>query len=285
MNPIGKNSIKPPKGVQSVLVPKATFSKSEAIKYIKEHFTFCIIDSKPPNFYRFRQFDPTKGSRYFTKVLKNGVELVIEYPPKELTSKEAGGSLPFGVIYKVIRNGYNIAQHSKADFNDVGGFVLEYSTNEMQVYKSDSRKQIIINYVGTYNLLDWLSVLAYYLRIYKYTWRYKRAEKSFLKVLDKYPDYKITIVTHSQSAAISRALMEKYSDVFEIINLNPASYSGYEPLRGEHTIYSSWDVPSSYMKKTPEDIRIQAESWNPIKEHQSDILLRLNLDTEFGRMK
>ena len=283
--PIGKNSIKPRANlgmtqwrIQSVLVPKDTFSRSEAIKYVKDHFHYLKIDAKPPNFYRFRQIDPVKGSRYITKKLDNGVELVIEKPPSI-----AGGSLPFGIIYKVIKNGYSIARRDTVDFNDIGDFMLEYSTAEVQVYKSESRKQIIVNYVGTYNLIDWLNTLAYYLRIYKSTYRYKRAKDEFIKILTKYSNYKITIVAHSQSAVISRELLKNYSDVFEIINLNPASHTGYKPIRGEYTIYSARDIPSSYMEKNPEDLRINAESWNPIKEHQSDILLRLNLETEFGR--
>jgi hypothetical protein len=292
--PIGKNSIKPRANlgmtqwrIQSVLVPKATFSKTEAIKYVKEHFHYLKIDSKPPNFYRFRQVDPVKGSQYITKKLDNGVELVIEKsgvkgvrPPPE---RAAGGSLPIGTIYKVVKNGYSIAKRNNIDFKDIGDFTLEYSTQEVQVYKSESRKQIIVNYTGTYSLIDWLNVLAYYLRIYRFTYRYKRAKDEFLKILTKYPNYQITIVAHSQSAAISREFLKEYSDVFEIININPASYTGYQPLRSEYTIYSSRDIPASYSKKTPEDLRIEAESINPIKEHNSDILLRLNLETEFGR--
>jgi hypothetical protein len=288
--------------IQSVLVPKAAFTKAEAIKYVKEHFHFCKIDSKPPNFFRFRQIDPVKGSKYITKKLDNGVELVIEKLPENVLGqpfegsksaegnrrpvkgvRTAGGSLPIGTIYKVIKNGYSIAKRNNVDFDDLGSFVLEYSNKEVQLYKSEERKQIIINYVGTYSLLDWLNVLAYYLRIYRFTYRYKRAKDEFLKILDKNKDYKITIVAHSQSAAISRELLKEYSDVFEIININPAAYTGYEPLRGEYTIYSSRDIPASYSKKTPEDLRIEAESSNPIKEHNSDILLRLNLETEFGR--
>ena len=292
--PIGKNSIKPRETlgmtqwrIQSVLVPKATFSRSEAIKYVKEHFHYLKIDSKPPNFYRFRQIDPVKGSRYITKKLDNGVELVIEKPPDRWKIREpnlsAGGSLPIGTIYKVIKNGYSIAKRNTVDFEDLGSFVLEYSSPEVQVYKSEERHQIIANYTGTYSLIDWLNTLAYYLRIYRFTYRYKRARDEFLKILDKYPNYKITIVAHSQSGAISRELLKEYSDVFEIINVNPASYTDYQPLRSEYTIYSSRDIPAAYSKKTPEDLRIEAESINPIKEHNSDILLRLNLETEFGR--
>jgi hypothetical protein len=285
--PIGKNSIKPRDNlgrtqwrIQSVLVPKSTFSKSEAIKYVKEHFHFYKIDTKPPNFFRFRQIDPVKGSKYITKKIDNGVELVIEKPPEDT----AGGSLPFGVIYKVIKNGYSIAQQGEVDFSDIGSFVLEYSTSEVQVYKSKERQQIIINYVGTYNLLDWLNALAYYYRFYKTTNRYKRAETEFLKVLDKYPNYKISIVAHSQSAAISRELIKKYKKAFEIINLNPvADPIAEKPLKNEYTIYSSEDVPSFYKRDSPNDLMIKAQSWNPIIEHSPDIILRLNLETEFGR--
>jgi hypothetical protein len=284
--PIGKNSIKPRANlgmtqwrIQSVLVPKDTFSRSEAIKYVKDHFHYLKIDAKPPNFYRFRQIDPVKGSRYITKKLDNGVELVIEKP-----ASIAGGSLPFGIIYKVIKNGYSIAQQGNVDFKDINDFVLEYSTTEIQVYKSKSRKQIIINYVGTYKLLDWLNALAYYYRFYTITERYKRAETEFLKVLNEHPKYKITIVAHSQSSAISRELLKKYSDVFEIINLNPVADPIEEkPLKQEYTIFSSEDVPSFYKRESPNDLMIRAESWNPITEHSPDILLRLNLETEFGR--
>lgn len=304
--PIGKNSIKPRANlgmtqwrIQSVLVPKATFSKSEAIKYIKEHFEYKKIDStQRPNWWSFRQIDPVKGSRYITKKLDNGVELVIlflsekerrqrnsdRYAVREKPPTITGGSLPFGIIYKVIKNGYSIAQQGNVDFKDINDFVLEYSTTEVQVYKSKSRKQIIINYVGTYKLLDWLNALAYYYRFYTITERYKRAETEFLKVLNEHPKYKITIVAHSQSSAISRELLKKYSDVFEIINLNPVADPIEEkPLKQEYTIFSSEDVPSFYKRESPNDLMIRAESWNPITEHSPDILLRLNLETEFGR--
>jgi hypothetical protein len=291
---IGKNSIKPRGAlgmtqwrIQSVLVPKATFSKSEAIKYIKEHFEYKKIDStQRPNWWSFRQIDPVKGSKYITKKLDNGVELVIEKPPAEnsRSNLSTGGSLPFGVIYKVIKNGYSIAQQDNVDFKDIGDFVLEYSTSEVQVYKSKSRKQIIINYVGTYKFLDWLNALAYYYRFYTTTDRYKRAETEFLKVLNTNPKYKITIVAHSQSAAISRELLKKYKDVFEIINLNPvADPIDEKPLKKEYTVFSGEDIPSFYKRDSPNDLMIKAESFNPITEHSPDILLRLNLETEFGR--
>ena len=93
--------------IQSVLVPKGKFSKEEAIKYIKQHFEYKKIDStQRPNFYSFRQIDPTKNSKYFTKVLDNGVELVFEkkpigpngIKPRDMT----GGSFKVYEIYKFI---------------------------------------------------------------------------------------------------------------------------------------------------------------------------------------
>ena len=79
-------------------------------------------------------------------------------------------------------------------------------------------------------------------------------------------------------------MLKKYGkSIFEIINFNPVSHYREHPLKGEYTIHSSFDIPSAYINKTPEDLKITAESWNPLTEHKTDILLRLNLDTEFGR--
>ena len=316
--------------IQSVLIPKDKYTRAEAIAYIKKHFKYYKIDSvQRPHFYSFRQAEPialhtgrlVKGVRplYTTKVLPNGIELVSQYARLHTVSM-AGGSLSFGNIYKMINNGYSIAQDDSILFDDIDDFELIYppfkkglnpkqsdayamaNKKEMQGYKSKSRKQIVINYVGTYKLSDFLNAMYYYLYVYKYTNRFKNAENSFIEFTEilktKYPNYKITILAHSQSAAISRALLKKYNGfrpdtelgvkggsppIFEIINFNPVSHYREHPMKGEYTIHSSIDIPSAYIHKTPKDIKITAESWNPLTEHKTDILLRLNLDTEFGR--
>ena len=79
--------------IQSVLIPKDKFTRDEAIKYVRKHFQYKKIDSKQrPNFYSFRQFDPNKNSKYFTKKLDNGVELVFENALHSETLVEASGN-------------------------------------------------------------------------------------------------------------------------------------------------------------------------------------------------
>jgi len=62
--------------VQSVLIPK-TFTIEYAKNWLKEHkYKYNKIDVTD-KFYRFRQTEPNPSKRYYTKVLDNGVELII----------------------------------------------------------------------------------------------------------------------------------------------------------------------------------------------------------------
>lgn len=62
--------------VQSVLIPRI-IPLNEAIKWVKSHnFKVKKIDTTD-RFYRFRQYTPKDTDNYITKVLPNGVELII----------------------------------------------------------------------------------------------------------------------------------------------------------------------------------------------------------------
>ena len=266
----GKMSI-----IQSVLVPKSKFTKKQAIKYVKKHFKFRKIDeNQRKNFYSFRQFDPTKGSKYSTKVLKNGVELVLEYKPKK------GGSLPVKTIYKSIKNGYNYPNIENLDdyqYNKHG------SDKEIQLYVNHKDKKIIINFIGTYHLFDWYNNFKYVKGQYKTTKRFKRAREAFLKITDDYPDYKVILVGHSQSAVITNLLNQEFPNrIFEVINLNGANL-GEKEKDNEYNIRSKFDLVSLLHKPTSRDVIIKNESNNILTEHKPDILKRLNQDREIGR--
>jgi hypothetical protein len=65
--------------VQSVLFPRTDFTIPKAVKWLQDHnYVSYSIDTKP-NFFRFRQFYPVPGGRYRTRVLPNGIELVLLY--------------------------------------------------------------------------------------------------------------------------------------------------------------------------------------------------------------
>jgi len=261
--------------IQSVLVPKSNFSKSEAIKYIKKHFKFKKIDeNQRKNFYSFRQFNPTKGSNYSTKILKNGIELVLEY-------KSKGGSLPVRTIYKSIVNGYAHPQ-----IEGVGdGFV--YSKNgsdkEIQLYVNEKEKRIIINFIGTYTTFDWSNNLSYVMGQYKKTKRFQRARDAFIKITEDYSDYKVILVGHSQSAVITNLLNKEFPErIYEVINLNGANL-GEKEKDNEYNIRSKMDLVSYLHKPTKRDVIIENETNNIITEHKPDILKRLKQNREIGR--
>ena len=262
--------------IQSVLVPKSKFSKNEAIKYVKKHFKFKKLDeNQRKNFYSFRQFNPTKGSNYSTKVLKNGVELVLEYK-----STNQGGSLPVKTIYKSISNAYSYPKIEDLDdfvFNKYG------SDKEIQLYVNEKEKRIIINFIGTYTLFDWSNNYSYIIGKYKKTKRFKRAREAFIKITDDYKNYKVILVGHSQSAVITHLLNQEFPHkIYEVINLNGANL-GEKEKDNEYNIRSEMDLVSLLHKPTKRDVIINNETYNIITEHKPDILKRLNQDREIGR--
>jgi len=266
----GKTSI-----IQSVLVPKNKFSKEEAINYIKKHFKFKKIDeTQRKNFYSFRQFNPTQGSSYSTKKLKNGVELVFEY-------KNIGGSLPVKTIYKSIKNGYSYPKIE--DLDDGFIFSKNGSDKEIQLYVNEKEKRIIINFIGTYTLLDWSNNYSYVIGKYKDTKRFKRAMEAFLKITDDYPNYKVILVGHSQSAVITNLLNRDFPNrIYEVINLNGANL-GENERDNEYNIRSKMDLVSLLHKPTSRDIIIDNKTNNILTEHKPDILKRLEQNREIGK--
>jgi len=265
----GKKSI-----IQSVLVPKATFTKKQAIQYIKKHFKFIKIDDKPLNYYRFRQFKPTKGSKYSTKNLNNGVKLIFEY-------KKYGGSVPVHTIYQSIKNSY--AYPKIEDINS--GFVFSKygSDKEIQLYVNEKEKRIIINFIGTYKTIDWTNNLSYVLGNYKNTKRFKHARDAFLKIINDYPNYQVILIGHSQSAVITRLLNEEFHNkIFEVINLNGANL-GEDEMSNEYNIRSKMDLVSLLKKPSSRDVIINNKTHNIITEHSPEILKRLIQERQIGR--
>jgi hypothetical protein len=282
--------------IQSVLVPKDKFTRSEAIKYIREHFQYKKIDStQRKNFYSFRQIDPTKNSKYFTKVLDNGVELVFEKPPigkDSIKPRDLGGSLKVNEIYQVIQNGYTWPKLTPIpQFT----FIKDLSSKYHQVYENKKDKKIILNYTGSKGVVDLLNNFDYLFQVYPLTPRFLTAKEAFDKVLKEFPTYAITLVSHSQGGIITRELSRLYGDeIFEIIALNPGELSFVEDIKSyfgegkrnkenEYTIKSELDFASFFAKKNKNDIVIPKMSNNTIKEHKAEILLRLNPDLVIGR--
>jgi hypothetical protein len=276
--------------IQSVLIPKDKFSRDEAIKYVRKHFQYKKIDSKQRrNFFSFRQFDPTKNSKYFTKVLDNGVELVFEKKPigpDSIKPRELdGGSFKVSDIYKFIKNGY--LKSSDREIIEGYKFLEDLSTTHFQVYQNKKQKIIVINYIGTISATDWLNNFNYLFKTYKLSSRYKRAKAILDRVLKDFPKYKIKLIGYSQAGIIVRELAKLYeNEIFEIISLNPGNISVYEKTSApehEYVIKSDLDFASYFRKPEKNDVIIPSITNNIATEHLPEILFRLNPDLEIGR--
>jgi hypothetical protein len=269
--------------VQSVLIPKNKFTLKQAKAYVKKHFQFKKVDiNQRPNYYSFRQFDPTKGSTYSTIKLKNGILLVIEYNHTIDKVKRKGGALSVKNIYNAITNGY-MKTKGQPLTPMVDGFLPAFSlsTKEATVYINKNTKHIIINYVGTYSGPDWANNALYVAGLYNFTRRYNDAKKVLENVMRLYPDYKITLTAHSQSGVIVRKLNEAYpSKIFETISLNPASL-GEKRQPNEYNIRSDLDIVS--LLNTSNIETIHHTTLNPITEHLPAVLLRLPQNKIIGR--
>lgn len=68
--------------VQTVLFPKNKFTIGQALAWIRRHGFIENFHNKgvdiTDKYLRYRQFDPNKNSKYFTKILNDGVHLVMQ---------------------------------------------------------------------------------------------------------------------------------------------------------------------------------------------------------------
>lgn len=65
-------------GVQSIIFEKTKFTIPQAIRWLNRHKHLHYKVDEKPNYYRFRQYDPIRGKRYFTKIVDDGVKYIID---------------------------------------------------------------------------------------------------------------------------------------------------------------------------------------------------------------
>ena len=185
------------------------------------------------------------------------------------------------------------ASYEKNPPKQIGDWILDdqISKSTGLVYHNPISNETVVAHRGTKGAKDWGNNLAYTVGLYNTTNRYKEGKRVQERAEKKYGKKNISTLGHSQGAVLSRKLG---SDTKEIINVNPA-YMGEKPKKNEYNIRSSRDVASKlyepvsvtrrilfpkYSKK--HDITIDAESFNPLTEHRTDILDRLDPNKEIG---
>ena len=189
-----------------------------------------------------------------------------------------------GLNAKKIQHMSSSSYKKNKDIQNIGKYRLDksLSTSEAKIFvNTDTGKVVVANRGTSKTLSDWTNNLSLLLGQYKNTQRYKNAREIQVKVLEKYPNYKVLNIGHSQSAKITKLLNEE-GLTGEIININPAALPTDKKKDNETTIRSSGDIVSMYDKKKKGDIMVKADTINPIEEHRTTIVNDIPPKTYIG---
>ena len=184
-------------------------------------------------------------------------------------------------------NAFVRASYDPTPQKDIDGYKLdtELSTRKAKVYHNPQNGQTVVANRGTTGTVaDWANNLRYAVGDYNNTGRMKQAEKVQDKAIEKYGKVD-TNIGHSQSGIITRNLNAK-GKTGQVININPA-ITMEKQKKNEYNVRSNLDVVSSLaainpFMKSKNNKTIKAESWNPLTEHSSNILDRINPAHMFG---
>ena len=269
--------------IATIKIPRTTFTEEEAIDFIKNHFTYKKMRLQKA-FFLFRQNTPAYlkslgFSDYRTKVLPNGVHVVIAYH----TSLD-GGDVSVDELGKFVDSGYAKPENMAEDIN---GYKLDkqLSTPENQVYHNDQTGKTLMNLRGTEpTFKDWGNNALAAVGLYKHTDRYKRAKHTKEEAIKKYG--KIEDVTAHSQGSFSGTEFAKDKNVGSVVHLNPAPIrlkAKEHVVRGKHDIVSLPTAIMNYGNKNITTVANKLPTLNPsnlakylIGQHSTKILGSLN---------
>ena len=190
-------------------------------------------------------------------------------------SHKKGGKISAASLNKMIESSYKSRKEATPE---IDGYKLDtaLSNKKGKVYVDANGKTIVIQRGTKSTVSDWMNNAAYLTGTYKYTDRYQTAKKLQEDAEKQYGAQNIDTVGHSQSGILARELGKNSKN---IITVNPASL--FQKKADNETVIRSSLDPVSFLQRNPTHT-IKAESWNPLKEHSSDILNRVPEGTEYG---
>ena len=213
-----------------------------------------------------------RGGKYRGIKPKKGVVEAIE--------EVEGGGLNAKKIAHMSQSSYK----KNKDVMNIGRYKIDksLSNSEAKVFVNSTSGKVVIANRGTNpTVKDWQNNASLLLGQYGNTQRYKNAKDLQKKALEKYPNYSFLNIGHSQSAKITKMLNDE-GLTSEIININPAALPTDRKQENETTIKSKGDIVSMYDKPKEGDVMIDSQSINPIAEHKTDIVNRIDPKTYIG---
>ena len=257
--------------------------KENVIKRLLDQLESDVVDMKV-----LEDLDETLRAILQTEVLKQMKKWKLypipnEYMPCCRVMEIKGGKIKVKLLKDMLEASYEKNKPEKIE-----GFDLDrdLSNDNVAVYHNPKTDQTIISHKGTQGLLDWGSNFVYGLlgkSGYKYTYRYKIAEKAQRATELKYGTKNLTTIGHSKGALNAELLGQKGK---EVITLNKATRP-FSNIKGEkqYDISTTGDLVSKlnpFQKSSKKDISIKSKTYNPLKEHSLQVLEGLEDEEEIG---
>jgi hypothetical protein len=224
---------------------------------------------------------------FVMKQLKNGSIKIEKAEPNEVKCEYAytGGKIKVNTLHKMIKNGY---QKNPKNTDNIDGYNLdkELSGKRVQTYYNPENDHLVINHRGTSGLQDVITDMRLMMND-KSSRRFQHSKKNTDEALKKYDTQNVTHLGHSLGAKLAN---ESNRERHEEIAINPAVIPDdllQKQKSNEVVIRSSLDPISALhslrpFKSNSRTINIKPESLNLLKEHNSDILTRLDPKAEVG---
>jgi len=205
---------------------------------------------------------------------------------KQQSKPEEGGLLSAEELHDLIQSSYDAKTHDLADFDADH----DLSDDRVKVYKrKGNSNQAVVVHRGTQGLSDQLLDAQYVMgKDINNSERFKHAADIQRKAEAKYGAHNISTVGHSLGSKIASDVGQNSK---EIINLNKAVASrdiGKATSAKETNIRTKYDPVSAAMSlfsnknNNQNTFTIPSTSINPLKEHSSDVLKRIDPKKMFG---
>lgn len=187
-----------------------------------------------------------------------------------------GGKLQLKIFREMLENSY------KHDKSQIGNFVIQpISTREVQVWTNFQTRHLVIVFTGTYSALDWLNNYEMAKGKYQDTRRFKTAKRIFEESLSQFPDFKVTLLGHSQAGMIVHLLND--SRVYEALSYNPAWFPTTRQKSNEYVVKTRGDPVSIAVIPTSRDKVFSTKSSNPLYNHSTVPLEELDQNMMIGK--
>ena len=196
-----------------------------------------------------------------------------------------GGKISIGSLGNFLQNGYKKDQDKNID-----GYLRDDSLSGQRatVYHNPEKNHTVVTHKGTQSATDWLTNLRYGLFNDTSGKRFEHAKKIQNQAEEKYKDSNITTVGHSLGSKLAHEATKNNKER-DLVTLNGAvtPYDiGKKNDKSVTTIRTKLDPVSALtnlQRKNGNEIAIKSKSINPLTEHSTTCLDRLDPNMVVGK--